>query len=256
MEGLQLADEPRRRLYRDRADAGVYLAARLKRYAGQDVLVLGVPRGGVPVAAEVARRLDAELDVVVARKLGAPISPELAIGAVTANGGRFLNDDLIRDLGVPTSYLERVTAEQRADARQREARFRGDHPAPRVRDRVVLVVDDGLATGATMRAAVRSVRQQQPAWLVVAVPVGSQEACAALRSEANELVCLHAPATFWAVGFYYDHFAPTEDAEVQRLLQEAYARREAARPQPSPAPTPGSAPQAIATSRPQRERAG
>src|SRR5581483_9006363 len=154
MEGLQLADEPRRRLYRDRADAGVYLAARLKRYAGQDVLVLGVPRGGVPVAAEVARRLDAELDVVVARKLGAPISPELAIGAVTANGGRFLNDDLIRDLGVPTSYLERVTAEQRADARQREARFRGDHPAPRVRDRVVLVGHDagGGALGAPAAA--------------------------------------------------------------------------------------------------------
>jgi putative phosphoribosyl transferase len=256
MERLQLADEPRRRLYRDRTDAGARLAARLQRYAGQDVLVLGIPRGGVPVAAEVARGLDAELDVVVARKLGAPISPELAIGAVTANGGRFLNDGLIRDLGVPASYLERVTAEQRADAQQREARFRGDHPAPRVRDRVVLVVDDGLATGATMRAAVRSVRQQQPAWLVVAVPVGSPEACAALRAEADELVCLHAPAAFWAVGFYYDHFAPTEDAEVQRLLQEAYACREAAPPQPSPAPTPASAPQAVGASRPQRERAG
>ncbi len=244
MEALE-AGVGRRRLFRDRTDAGVQLAAHLSRYIGQDVLVLGIPRGGVPLAAEIARRLDAELDVVVARKLGSPISAELAIGAVTANGGRFLNDDLIRDLGVPASYLERVVAEQMADARQREARFRGDHPAPRVRDRIVLLVDDGLATGATMRAAVRSVRQQQPARLVVAVPVGSEEACAALRAEADELVCLHAPEAFWAVGLYYDHFEPTEDAEVQALLRESYARREESQAHPDAAPVPSAATRAV-----------
>jgi predicted phosphoribosyltransferase len=212
-----------RRLFADRAAAGRRLAEFLGEYHGQDALVLGIPRGGAPVAAEVARLLAAELDVVVARKLGAPTSAELAIGAVTANGGRFLNERLIRELGISMSYLERAIAEQIAEARRREQRFRGGRPKPRVAGRTVIVVDDGLATGATMRAAVRSVRQQQPGRLIVAVPVGSREACAALREEADELICLYAPEPFWAVGLYYERFAPTEDAEVEQLLRETHA---------------------------------
>jgi putative phosphoribosyl transferase len=212
-------------LFEDRVDAGAQLAERLAEYRGQDVLVLGIPRGGVPVAAEVARQLEADVDVVVARKLGAPIQPELAIGAVTANGGRFLNEELIRELDVSEAYLERVSAEQRREARRREARFRGPHPPGELRGRVVVVIDDGLATGATMRAAVRSVRANEPARLVVAVPVGSRQACAALRSEADEVVCLYELDPFWAVGLYYADFRPTEDDEVERILQEILARR-------------------------------
>ncbi len=212
-------------VFRDRTDAGRILAERLGAYRASGVLVLGIPRGGVPVAAEVARRLDADLDVVVARKLGAPDQPELAIGAVTANGGEFLNDEIVAELGVSQAYLQRVRREQMAEARRRELRFRGDRPAQRIQDRVVILADDGLATGATMRAAVRSVRKHRPALLVVAVPVGSREACAALRSEADEVVCVSSPEFFGAVGQFYENFAPTEDTEVQSILREFSERR-------------------------------
>jgi len=191
------------------------------RHRGPGTLVLGIPRGGVVVAAEIARQLDAELDVVVARKLGAPMSEELAIGAVSANGGRYLNEDIIRELDVSPDYLATVTEREQAEARRREARFRGGRPAPRVAGRTVIVVDDGLATGATMYAAVRSVRQQSPARLVAAVPVGSREGCAVLRNEVDELVCLLAPDFFAAVGSFYLDFRPTEDAAVERLLKES-----------------------------------
>jgi predicted phosphoribosyltransferase len=208
-------------LFRDRQDAGEALAQRLEHHRGAHPLVLGLPRGGVPVAAQVARALDADLDVVVSRKLGSPVSAELAIGAVTANGGRFLNDDVIRTLNVSEAYLTAVTATQQAEARRREALFRGSRPAPVIAGRTVILVDDGLATGATMRAAVRSVRQQQPKRLVVAVPVGSPEACAALRAEADEVVCLYEPRYFGAVGLYYRDFTPTQDSDVQALLGES-----------------------------------
>src|SRR5881396_572137 len=204
-------------LFRDRRDAGGALAARLERYRGRDPLVLGLPRGGVVVAAEVARRLDAELDVVVARKLGSPISPELAIGAVTASGERFLNEPLIRELDVSEAYLNDVTVARQREARRREAWLRGNRPPPRIAARSVIVVDDGLATGATMRTAVR---KQSPARLVVAVPVGAREACAALRAETDEVMCLYAPASFSAVGSYYLRFEQSSDDEVRRLLQE------------------------------------
>ena len=211
--------------YEDRIHAGRVLAERLDAYRGKHVLVLGIPRGGVPVAAEVARRLDADLDIVVARKLGAPGQPELAIGAVTANGGEFVNEEIVRHVGVPEGYLERVKADQIAEARRRDARFRGDRPVERIQDRVVILVDDGLATGATMRAAIRSVRKQRPARLVAAVPVGSEEAYAALREEADEVICASVPRRFAAVGYFYQNFEPTEDAEVERILREFSARR-------------------------------
>jgi putative phosphoribosyl transferase len=207
--------------FRDREDAGAQLARRLAAYRGADVLVLGVPRGGVPVAAAVARDLGGELDVVVARKLGSPVSAELAIGAVTADGNRFLNDAMVRDLGVSSAYIERVTQQELAEAARREERFRGGAEPARVAGRTVILVDDGLATGATMIAAARSVRARKPARLVVAVPVGSAEACTALRGEADEVVCLATPDPFWAVGLYYEDFGQTEDAEVERLLREA-----------------------------------
>ena len=206
--------------FHDRIDAGRVLAERLGIYRGKDVLVLGIPRGGLPVAAEVARRLGAKLDVLVARKLGAPEQPELAIGAVTGNGGEFVDEEMVAYLGVSEAYLQRVREEQTGEARRREARFRGGRPAERIRDRIVMLVDDGLATGATMRAAVRSVRRHRPALLVVAVPVGSREACAALREEADELVCPLVPESFGAVGYFYENFGPTEDAEVERILRE------------------------------------
>jgi predicted phosphoribosyltransferase len=216
--------------FRDRTAAGAALATSLDRYRRQQdrrPLVLGIPRGGVPVAAEVARRLDADLDVVVARKLGSPISPELAIGAVTANGGRYLNEEIIDGLGVSPEYLERVTTEQSEEARRREARFRGGRPGLEVSGRVVIVVDDGLATGATMRAAVRSVRMGRPARLVIAVPVGPVSTCADLRREADEVICLYELDPFWAVGLYYRHFEPTEDAEVTRILEDWHVAKQA-----------------------------
>lgn len=214
-------------LFRDRVDAGVQLAAALERYRGQDVLVLGIPRGGVVVAAEVARRLGAALDVIVARKLGAPISRELAIGAVTADGERYLNEDILRELRVTERYLQSVTEEEQAEAQRREERFRAGRPPARVAGRTVILIDDGLATGATMRAAVRSVRRQGPARLVVAVPVGARETCEELRAEADEVVCLYQPEPFWAVGAHYQHFEPVDDATVQELLRSfAPATRE------------------------------
>ena len=210
--------------FRDRADAGVRLAKRLTAYRGQHALVLGIPRGGVPVAAEVARALDGELDVVVARKLRSPISAELAIGAVTSDGGRYLNESILRQLGVSDRYIARVTQAEMAEAARRETRFRAGAAAPGIAGRVVILVDDGLATGATMIAAARSVRGQGPARLVIAVPVGSADACAALRHEADEVVCPASPEPFWAVGAYYDDFGQTEDEEVERLLQETRSR--------------------------------
>lgn len=211
-------------IFHDRRAAGDALAARLDAYRGTDALVLGIPRGGVVVAAQLARRLEAELDVIVARKLGSPVSAELAIGAVTADGGRFLNEDVIRELGVSEPYIAAVTQVQQRQARQREALFRGNRPPPRIAGRTVTLVDDGLATGATMRAAVRSVRREAPGRLIVAVPVGSPEACAALRGEADEVVCLHEPEYFGAVGSWYHHFEQTEDDEVRRLLDESAGR--------------------------------
>jgi putative phosphoribosyl transferase len=204
--------------FHDRKAAGAALGERLQAYRGTNPIVIGLPRGGVVVAAEVARVLDAELDVIVARKLGSPISTELAIGAVTPDGERFLNEDVIRELDVSEPYIEAVTQVQQAEARRREARFRGDRPPLRLTGRTVILVDDGIATGATIRAAVRAARKQQPGKLVVAAPVGAPEACAALRTEADEVVCLHEPEYFGAVGSWYRHFEQTEDEEVERLL--------------------------------------
>ena len=207
-------------LFRDRAEAGRRLAERLEQYRTASPVVFAIPRGGVPVGVEIARRLGAELDVVVARKLGAPFELELAIGAVTADGGRFLNQDVLRELGVDEAYLERVTKQQLEEARRREERFRAGRPPANVSGRTALLVDDGLATGATMRAAARSLRQRQPVRLVVAVPVGSRQACGALREDADEVVCLAEPDPFYAIGPYYVSFEQVEDSKVIDLLSQ------------------------------------
>jgi predicted phosphoribosyltransferase len=222
LRALTLADFfPARCLFRDRVDAGRHLAAHLEAFRGPDTLVLGIPRGGVPVAAEVARHLGAELDVLVARKLGAPGHPELALGAVTATGARYLDERGIRALGVEDWEMQAAVARELAEARRREQRFRLGRPEPHLAGRTVLLVDDGLATGATALAAVRAARHQGPARLVVAAPVGSTQACATLRAEADAVVCPHTPEPFLAVGLHYDDFSATEDDEVVRLLEAA-----------------------------------
>lgn len=209
--------------FQDRRDAGQQLAERLEPYRQARPVVFAIPRGGVPVGAEVARGLNAELDVVVARKLGAPFQAELALGAVTSDGERFLNDEIISQLGVDDAYLDQVTREQGDEARRRERRFRGGRPPAAVEGRTVLLVDDGLATGATMRAAARSLRKRAPGRLVVAVPVGSREACMALREDADEVICLAQPEPFYAIGLHYQSFEQVDDAEVIALLQQPVA---------------------------------
>jgi predicted phosphoribosyltransferase len=207
-----------------RREAGEALGDALGRYRGTDAIVLGLARGGVVAAAEVAARLDEPLDVLVVRKLGSPGSDELAIGAVTADGERFLNEALIDALGVPEPYVRAVTESQSAEARRLEQALRGDRPAPRVAGRTVILVDDGLATGATMRAAVRSVRRRRPARVVVAAPVGARDCCDALRAEADEVVCLREPPEFGAVGMWYLRFAPVETDEVLACLAQPAAQ--------------------------------
>ncbi|HEU5173941.1 MAG TPA: phosphoribosyltransferase [Gemmatimonadaceae bacterium] len=219
----QAFTEPQRLPFDDRRDAGRRLAARLDRFRDRNAIVLGIPRGGVPVAAEVARALNAELDVIVARKLGAPHNPELAIGAATANGGRWLNDEIVHQLHVSPAYIAEVTTREMAEAHRREHLFRAGRKPPVLAGRTVILVDDGLATGATMRASARSVRTHDPERLVIAVPVGAPETCDELRNEADEVVCLAEPTPFYAVGLHYRDFGQTEDDEVVRLLQERAA---------------------------------
>jgi predicted phosphoribosyltransferase/dienelactone hydrolase len=205
--------------YADRSEAGRVLSRLLTHYRGRgDVLVLGLPRGGVPVADEVARALGAPLDVFVVRKLGVPGHEELAMGAVASGGIGVLNEDVVDALRIPPEAVERVAERESEEMARREAAYRGDRPFPPVAGRVVILVDDGLATGATMRAAVRALRTRNPARIVVAVPVADPEVCAALEAEADEVICARLPRPLGAVGLWYEDFSPTSDDEVRRLL--------------------------------------
>lgn len=208
--------------YQDRRAAGRVLAQRLSRYRGRpDVLVLGLPRGGVPVAYEVARILQVPLDLCVVRKLGFPGHEELAMGAIASGGARVINQDVLRLAGVPPETLDAVTEREEQELQRRERLFRGERAPPDVRGKTLIVVDDGLATGATMRAAVAALRQGGAARIVVAVPVGAPETCAALQRAADEVICAMEPEPFYAVGLWYRDFEQTSDGEVQELLRAA-----------------------------------
>jgi predicted phosphoribosyltransferase len=209
-------------LFRDRVDAGRQLAQRLTPYAGRDdVLVLALPRGGVPVAAEIAAALDAPFDVFLVRKLGVPGQPELAMGAIAEGGTTVLNDDLIDSLGTSVEMVERVRARELQELERRQRLYRGVRPRPDVHDRTVILVDDGLATGASMEAAVGALRAMGPARVVVAVPVGARESCARMAALADEVICAQMPEYFAAVGQWYADFSETSDEEVSALLSGA-----------------------------------
>jgi putative phosphoribosyl transferase len=203
----------------DRADAGQVLARQLWAYAHcKDVVVLALPRGGVPVAFEVARKLNAPLDVFVVRKLGVPGQEELAMGAIASGDVVVINDDVVKALKIPPEAIAAAVDHQRQELARREAIYRGDRPPLEVEDKTVILIDDGLATGSTMRAAVTALRNKNPARIVVAVPIGAASTCAELRAIADDCVCAIAPEHFRAVGLWYDDFAQTDDALVCDML--------------------------------------
>jgi len=210
------------RLFEDRFDAGRRLAQLLDKYAGRsDVIVLGLPRGGLPVAYEIARHLRAPLDVFIVRKLGVPGFEELAVGAIASGGVRVLNQDVVRVLPNAEQIINEVTAREQIEMDRRENLYRDGRPPAELKDRTVILVDDGLATGATMRAAVSALRQQGAAKIVVAVPVGAPETCNELATEVDETICAISPEYFQAVGQFYFDFSQTSDDEVRELLNRA-----------------------------------
>ena len=216
-------------LFRDRRDAGQRLAQLLTEYADRpDVLVLGLPRGGVPVAFEIAQAINAPLDVYLVRKLGVPGHEELAMGAIATGGVRVLNEDVVRTLGIAESVIDRVAAEEAQELARREQAYRDGRPSPDVRGRTAILVDDGLATGSTMRAAVAALRQQAPRRIVVAVPVAAPPTCEELRHIVDEIVCAATPDPFYGVGLWYRDFSQTTDQEVRDLLRQA--RRQSSTP--------------------------
>ena len=210
------------RAFVNRTEAGRLLAEKLEKYANRnDVVVLGLPRGGVPVAYEVAKRLRALLDVFIVRKLGVPGFEELAAGAIASGGVRVLNEDVMRAIPYADAAIEAVTVRETAELQRREHTYREGRPAPELRDKIVILVDDGLATGATMRAAVKALRERGAAKIVMAVPVGPPDPCQELAQRADEAICLSTPPFFQAVGQYYEDFSQTSDDDVRELLNRA-----------------------------------
>lgn len=209
-----------RRPYENRREAGVDLAARLVRYEGSDTVVLALPRGGVPVGYEVARALKAPLDVFLVRKLGVPGHRELAMGAIASGGVRVLNDEVVEWYGITPAAIEQVAREEQIELERREHAYRNGRPPLPLEGRTVILVDDGLATGSTMRAAVQAIRTQRPGRIVVAVPVGAPDTCRQFADLADEVVCARTPEPFSAVGLWYRDFTPTNDAQVRELLHE------------------------------------
>lgn len=209
-------------VFRDRSQAGRVLAKALRRYANRpDVWVLGLPRGGIPVAYEVARSLHAPLDVLVVRKLGVPGHEEYAMGAIASGGERVLDDSVVQALGISKAAIESVVRCEQHELERRERLYRGARPLPELRGRCVVLVDDGLATGSTMRVAVKALRSQQPARIVVAVPTAAVETCECMRSVADEVVCARTPRPFHSVGQWYVDFSQTSDTQVHDLLARA-----------------------------------
>jgi len=208
--------------FRDRRDAGRQLASNLGTYKNKDdVIVLALPRGGVPVAYEVSKELGAPLDVFVVRKLGVPGHEELAMGAIASGGVLVVNESIVRSLGISRTIIDRVAAREQEELAAREREYRGGHSMPDVRGRTVILVDDGLATGSTMRAAITAVRKQHPACVIVAVPVAAPTTCDELSREVDQILCLETPEPFYAVGSWYENFSQTSTEEIRELLEQA-----------------------------------
>jgi len=214
-------------IFRNRQEAGRSLASRLAKYANrEDVIVLGVPRGGVPVAFEVATTLNLPLDIFVLRKLGVPWHEELAFGAIGSGGGRVLNESVVEEFGISDVEIALVTRAEREELERRERLYRGSRPPLDVHGRTIILVDDGIATGSSIRAAIQALRQMKPAAIVVATPVAPQESCNRLQHEVDELVCVEMPEPFYAIGEFYDDFSQVSDDEVNELLDRASSLRE------------------------------
>jgi putative phosphoribosyl transferase len=209
--------------FHHRTEAGQLLAGKLTAYKDrQDVLVLALPRGGVPVAFEIAKALHVPLDILVVRKLGTPGQEELAMGAITTGGVRVLNSNIVQVMGIPRHVIDSVTAHEQQELRRREHLYRGDRPLPTIQGQTIILVDDGMATGATMRVAATAMKQYQPAHIVIAVPVAAPTTCTELAEEGFEVVTLIRPEPFYAVGFWYEQFTQTSDQEVRDLLEQAW----------------------------------
>ena len=201
------------------------MARRLQKYAGrQDLLVLGVPRGGLPVAMEVASALQAPLDIFVSRRLGVPGQEELAFGAVASGGARILDEDIVNAVGISEAEIERIAAREKHELERREQVFRAGRPPLNVEGKIVVLVDDGIATGASIRVAIAALRQRRPAEIVVAAPVVPLSTCERLRREADEVICVHTPQNFYAIGEFYDDFSQVTDEEVMELLRQAASK--------------------------------
>ena len=208
--------------FADRREAGAVLAAKLSSYRDRDdIVILGLPRGGVPVAFAIASALGAPLDVFVVRKLGVPGHAELAMGAIASGGVRVLNDEVLRWYAIPQAAIDDVVRVEQTELARREAEYRGSEPMVDVRGKLVILVDDGLATGSTMKAAIQAVRAMAPARIIVAVPVGATDTCHALAADADDVVCARTPSPFSAVGLWYRDFSQTSDAEVRELLAQS-----------------------------------
>jgi putative phosphoribosyl transferase len=206
----------------DRTEAGQILATKLKAYAKRtDTIVLGLPRGGIPVAFEVARALHLPLDICLVRKLGVPGHKELAMGAIASDGVRVLNYDVISQLGISSKTIDEVAAKELRELQRRDRLYRGDRPSPNLKDSTVILVDDGIATGASIRAAIAVIQEEQPQSIIVAIPVAPSSTCDELRDEVDKVVCLMTPEPFYSVGLWYDYFTQTTDEEVHKLLTES-----------------------------------
>lgn len=209
-------------LFKDRIDAGEQLAEELTEYKHKkDVIVLGLPRGGIPVAYKVAEELDAPLDVFIVRKLGVPGHKELAMGAIASGDIRVLNERIVNSLGISNKSIASVAAQEERELERRQNEYRGDRPMPELSDKIILLIDDGIATGATMRAAIEAINSKNPKKLVVAVPTAAHDTCESLKEKVDKLICLKTPQPFFGVGRWYQHFGQTTDEEVKKFLDKS-----------------------------------
>ncbi|HEX3231734.1 MAG TPA: phosphoribosyltransferase [Pyrinomonadaceae bacterium] len=218
------------KIFKDRADAGRFLASKLNEFANlADVIVVGLPRGGMPVAYEVAQKLNAPLDLLVVRKLGVPGHEELAMGAIASGGVRLLNQNVLSHLGIPQDIIDLVIESEQRELERREREYRKNHAPLKLRGQTVIVVDDGLATGSSMHAAVMAIRQKQPKQIIVAVPVGARDTCESFHNEVDTMaICAITPESFQSVGAWYANFAPTTDDEVRKCLDRSGLTKRAA----------------------------